>query len=691
MAGANSNIQMTDLDFNTIKTNLRTFLQSQDILKDYNYEGSALSTLLDILAYNTQYQAYYLNQVANEMFLDTAIQRGSVVSHAKLLNYTPRSAIAPTATINLQVNQVTASSLTLPKFTQFISEAIDGVNYSFVTSDSYTENTSGGVVTFNDVVLKQGLPTTLNFTVDSINNPSYTFEIPDENVDTSTITATVPQSSSNAASEVYTLATNFLSLTGDSKVYFLQESLTNTYQIYFGDGVIGKQLTDGNIVIVSYVVTNGTAAADANNFVLMDSISGFSNTSVFPVTAASTGNDKETIESIKFQAPKAYAAQNRAVSKNDYITAIQQNSLGISFDAVSVWGGEENNPPVYGQVFISLKPTGGFSLTQSQKQQITSQVLTPISVLTVTPTIVDPDYTYIRLTINVVYDPTKTNQTSAQLQSGIQAAIQSFANDTLNTFNSTFNTYDLLNTVQTYSTSIITSEYSMKLEKKFLPNLTTPTTYNLYYGAPLQAGRFLSGVGSSPGMSFRDPANLANTIDGVYIEEVPSATNGVESISILNPGFGYQDTPTVTIMGDGTGATATAKVAGGSIQSITITNAGNGYTSAIAMVTPAAGDTTGQLASLVVNLQGRYGTLRTYYFDDNGVKTIFNENVGTIDYQEGIITLNSFNPLTVDNPFGQLSVMATPTTTIVSSTYNRIITVDPFDPTAITVNVTAKS
>jgi hypothetical protein len=691
MAGANSNIQMTDLDFNTIKNNLKTYLQSQDVLKDYNYEGSALSTLLDILAYNTQYSAYYLNQVGNEMFLDTAIQRGSVISHAKLLNYTPRSAIAPTAIIDLQVNQVTGSSLTLPKFTQFMSEAIEGVNYNFVTADSYTENTSGGVVNFNNITLKQGLATTLNFTVDSINNPSYTFEIPDENVDTSTITVTVQQSSSNAASEVYTLATNFLALTGDSKVYFLQESLTNTYQIYFGDGVIGNKLVDGNIVTVSYVVTSGTSAADANNFVLMDSISGYSNTSVFPVTAATAGNDRETIESIKFQAPKSYAAQNRAVTKNDYITAIQQNSLGISFDAVSVWGGEENSPPVYGQVFISLKPTGAFSLTQSQKQQITSQVLSPISVVTVTPTIVDPDYTYILLTVNVVYDPNKTNQTSAQLQSGIKSAIQAFTNNTLNTFNSTFNTYDLLNTIQTYSTSVITSEYSMKLEKKFLPNLTTPTTYNLYYNTPLQAGRFLSGVGSSPGMSFRDPANLANTIDGVYIEEVPTSTNGVESISILNPGFSYQSTPTVTIMGDGTGATATAKISGGSIQSVTVTNSGNGYTSAIAMVTPAAGDTTGQLASLVVNLEGRYGTLRTYYFDDSGVKTIFNSNIGTIDYQEGVITLNSFNPLTIDNDFGQLSIMATPTTTIVSSSYNRIITVDPFDPTAITVNVTAKS
>ncbi len=691
MAGANSNIQMTNLDFNTIKTNLRTYLQSQDTLKDYNYEGSALSTLLDILAYNTQYNAYYLNQVGNEMFLDTAIQRGSVVSQAKMLNYTPRSSIAPTATINLQVNGVVQSSLTLPKFTSFMSEAIDGVNYNFVTSDAYTENTVGGVVNFTNVTLKQGLATTLDFTVDSINNPSYTFEIPDENVDTSTIVVTVQQSSSNAASDVYSLATSYLSLTGDSKVYFLQESLNNTYEIYFGDNVIGKKLTDGNIVNVSYVVTSGTAAAQANNFVLMDTIVGYANTTVFPVTSATSGNERETIESIKFQAPKAYSAQNRAVNKNDYITAIQQNDLGIQFDAVNVWGGEENVPPVYGQVFVSLKPTGAFSLTQTQKQRIVEDILKPISVLTVTPTIVDPDYTYLQLNLNVIYDPTKTTQTATQLAAGIKSAVQTFGNNTLNTFNSTFNTYDLLNTVQTYSSAVITSEFDLKLQKKFLPNLTTPTTYKLFYNSSLQAGRYLSGTSSSPALQFRDPTNLANIIDGIYIEEVPSSTNGVESLSVLNPGFGYQSPPTVTIMGDGVGATATAVISGGTIQRIVVDSTGSGYTSAVAMITPVDGDTTGQLGAAIVNLEGRYGTLRTYYFDSNNVKTIFNSNAGTIDYQEGVITLDSFSPIQVDNDFGQLTVTTTPTTSIVSSTYNRIITIDPYDVTAITVNVTART
>lgn len=692
MAGANSNIQMTDLDFNNIKNSLKTYLQSQDTLKDYNYEGSALSTLLDVLAYNTQYNSFYLNQVANEMFLDTAIQRGSVVSQAKVLGYVPKSAIAPSAEVDLSFTGVTDGSLTLPKFTTFMSEAIDGVNYNFVSTDSQTVNVSGGVATFNDVTLKQGIPATVSYTVNSITNPSYTFEIPETNVDTTTISVVVQQSSTNAASQVYTLASNYLSLNENDTVFFLQESITGTYEIYFGDGTLGKKLTDGNIVLISYIVTQGSAAAGANNFVLMDSVSGYSTYTLTPVVEASQGGEKESISSIKFQAPKAYAAQSRAVSKNDYITAIQQNSLGYSFDAVNVWGGEENNPPVYGQVFISLKPAGAYNLTTTQKQRIISEVIKPISVLTVTPTIVDPDYTYIKLTVNVVYDTTKTTQTAAQIEAGVKVAIQNFGTTTLNTFNSTFNSYDLLNTIQSYSNSIITSEYKLQLQKKFLPDLINATTYNLNFNTSLEANKYNSGTSSTPSMQFRDPSNLANIIDGVVIEEVPSTTNSVETISVINPGFGYTSTPTVTISGDGTGATARAVLSGsGAISKIVVDNGGNGYTAAIVTITPAAGDSTGQLGSAVANLSGRYGTLRTYYNNIGQVKTIFNSNIGSIDYQEGSIILEDFNPYNVNSDLGILAISVTPTSSIISSSYNKIITIDPFDPDSIIVNVVAKN
>lgn len=691
MAGANSSIQITDLDFNTIKSNFTNYLRGQDTFKDYNFEGSGMNVLMDVLAYNTQYNAYYLNMVANELFLDSSVQRSSVVSHAKLLGYTPKSAQAPSATVQVVFTGVTDTSLTLPVYSSFLSSSIDGVNYTFVNTDSYTNNTVNNTVTFDNVEIKQGVLATQSYAVDSSTNPPYTFEISDQNVDTSTLKVLVQQSSSNSSYEIYNLATNFLSIKSDSKIYFLQESLKETYEIYFGDGALGKKLSDGNIIIITYLSTEGTSSAKANSFVLMDSVSGYSASAVNSISEATSGTVKETIDSIKFQAPKSYAAQNRAVSKGDYITAIQQNSLGIPLDAVSVWGGEENNPPVYGRVFISMKPAGAYSLTPTQKQRIISEVVSPISVLTVTPTIVDPDYTYIKLTVGVVYDSTKTTQTSVQIQNGVKSAITQFAKDTLNTFNSTLNSYELLNAIQNYSNSIVTSEFSVELEKKIYPNLSTPTTYKLYYGAPLQPGRFLTGVNSYPQLAYRNPVNLSSTIEAVFIEEIPSSTNGIESVSIINPGFGYQSTPTVTILGDGTGATAHAVISGGAIRNIVIDTPGTGYTSAIVQITPVSGDTTGQLGSAVVNLQGRYGTLRTYYYDNKGIKTVFNSNAGTVDYLEGIITLDSFNPISVEDPLGQLTVSATPTTNIISSTYQRILTLDEFDVNALTVNVTAKT
>ena len=690
MAGANSNIQISDLDFNSIKSNFITYLQGQDTFKDYNFEGSAMSVLLDVLAYNTQYNAYYLNMVANEMFLDSAIQRASVISQAKVLNYTPKSAIAPTAEVNVIFTGVTNSSLTLPAYTPLLSSAINGVNYNFLTVDTKTVNTSGGTATFNDVQIKQGSLGNYSFTVNSTTNPTYTFEIPDGTIDTSTLQVIVQQSSTNNSIDIYNLATNSLELNGSSKVYFLQESLNGNYQIYFGDGVLGKKLTDGNIITVSYISTEGTSAVGANSFQMMSSVSGYYPSQVVSVLAATKGSNKESITSIKFQAPKSYAAQGRAVTKNDYITAIQQNNLGFPVDAVSVWGGEENPSPVYGQVFISIKPAGGYSLTNVQKQKLISEVIKPISVLTVTPTIVDPDYTYLQVNTNVYYDPTKTTLTSNQIQTGVNNNIRAYANTNLNTFNSTFSSYDILTSIQNYNTSIVSSEFTLKLQKKIYPSLSSTSTIILYYNTPLQSGKFGSGVTSSPSMQFLDPTNLSNVIGGVYIEEVPSSTYGVDTISVINPGYGYQSTPTVTISGDGSGANAVATIINGAIQSITVTNSGNNYTQAVVTITPTAGDTTGKLGAGVVNLQGRYGTLRTYYYLNN-VKTVLNNNIGTIDYLNGIITLNYFTPYQIDNELGQLTISATPSTDIVSSAYDRIITIDPFDPTAVIVNVTAKT
>lgn len=688
MAGQNSNIQITDLDFNLIKTNLKRYLQSQTTLQDYNYEGSALSTLLDILAYNTQYQAYYLNMVANEMFLDSALQRASVVSQAKLLNYTPKSAVAPQAQIDLIIPGVTDSSLTLPKFTSFLSEAIDGVSYKFVTMDSTTQNTdlSTDTVTFSNIVIKQGEPVTLNFIYDSAANPTAIFELPDTNVDTGTITVSVQESTSNTSTQVYSLVQDYLALDDNTNAFFLQEGNNGFYQIYFGDGILGKSLFDGNLVNVSYVITSGTAATDANNFVLMDTISGYSTNSVIPVSAATQGAEKETIESIKYTAPKSYSAQGRAVTKEDYIYLIQNNAGIFPIDAVNVWGGEENDPPVYGAIFIAIKPTGGFLLTQTQKRIIEEQIIKPISVLTIQPRIIDVDYNYLVINSNVLYEPKLTSLSSSQLQTQVLTAIQGFARDTLNTFNSTFKLSSLIATVQGVSSSFVTNDATISLQKRIIPNLGSPTTYSLKYGTALKKDIFGKSISATPTFQVLDPS--ANIIrDTVYLEETPASTTFLESISILNPGFGYTSTPTVTILGDGTGATARATVVNGQVSSITVTNGGINYSQAIIQITSVDGN--GSLASGVAVLAGNKGTLRTYYFD-NGVKRILNANAGTVEYDTGVVTLTDFSTTAVNNPLGILSIAAVPTSTIISSGRDKIITLDTTDPSAINVDVIAK-
>ena len=689
---SNTTVSMAGLDFVDIKHSLSNFLSQQAVFKDYNFAGSGLSVLLDVLALNTQYNAYYLNMVANEMFLDTALQRSSVVSQAKLLGYTPQSAVAPTAIIDLVVYGVTDTSLTLDKYTQFVSRAINGVNYTFLTEDATSNNTVSGTVTFSNVMLKQGVHNTYSFVVDTVANPNLMFDIPDANIDVSSLLVTVQQSNTNTYKQVFEISANYLTLDGTSMVYFVQEGSSGNYQIYFGDGILGKMLTTGNIVNIDYISTHGTAAQGANNFTLMQPLSGYANTSIFPVSAATNGSGQEDIASIKFQAPKAFSAQGRAVTKDDYITAIQQNKLGITFDAVSVWGGEENDVPVYGQVFISLKPSGAYNITDTQKNMIISRVINPISVMTVKPTIVDPDYTYIMLTADVLYSPGKTSLTSQQLQLGCVDAIGLCAANTLNTFNSTFSSHGFSMCVIDTDPSIISDDISIKIQKKIYPNLTVGQNYTLNFDTSLSKGILSSGVTSSPSMKFVDPTSYSNIINGVFIEEVPVMSNGVDSILMINPGMQYTAAPIVKILGDGTGATAHAILSGnGSVDSIVIDSAGIGYTSAIVSFTNQSNDTTGKLAVGVVSLQGALGTLRTYYINSVLVKTVLNANAGTIDYVNGVVQLNNFAPVGVDNVFGDLKITVNPVSTIISSTFNRIITIDPFDPSAITVNIVAKT
>ena len=683
-------LRVTELDFDTIKTNLKSFLKSQNEFSDYDFDGSGLSVLLDILAYNTHYNAYYLNMIANESFLDTALLRNSVVSHAKKFGYVPRSATAARATINFTINSLnsTPGSLTLPRGYTFLSSLFDDRLYSFVTLEDTTVSKTGTNFVFSNLKIYEGSLNRYSYNHSQASNPKQIFAIPEGNIDTSTLKVTVQQSTSNTDTVVYNLSSDVINLTANSQVYFLQEGVNNQYEIYFGDDVIGKKLPDGGVVNVTYLSTSGSVSNKANSFIATAPVSSFTNFTVNSVASAAGGSERETVDQIKFSAPLQFISQNRAVTKNDYVKLIQQRYP--QFDAVNVWGGEENIPPVYGKVFISAKPKLGFEVSDTEKDYFINEIVKPISVLTVTPEFVDVDYNYIKLISTVYYDPTKTTLNTSTLQSKITTAINSFSNLNLNKFNSIFSSSKLRTNIDNSDVSVVSNELEIFLSKRFRPLLNQTNSYTLDFGVELSRGTTLDNFYSSPTFTILDE-NLVQR--SCFIEEVPSSFTGVETVSVITPGSNYTTTPTVEIVGDGRGAKAVALIVNGKLNSIKVTNPGIGYTtSAIRII---GGGGTGATAEAV--LENRYGKIRLAYFKPDEVtskstKVVLNSSkdegvTGTIDYVLGKITIDNFSPLSVDNDFGELTINVRPKSTVLQSIKNKMLAFDQTDPTSVVVEL----
>lgn len=683
-------LRVTELDFDTIKTNLKSFLKSQNEFSDYDFDGSGLSVLLDILAYNTHYNAYYLNMIANESFLDTALLRNSVVSHAKKFGYVPRSATAARATINFTINSLnsTPGSLTLPRGYTFLSSLFDDRLYSFVTLEDTTVSKTGTNFVFSNLKIYEGSLNRYSYNHSQASNPKQIFAIPEGNIDTSTLKVTVQQSTSNTDTVVYNLSSDVINLTANSQVYFLQEGVNNQYEIYFGDDVIGKKLPDGGVVNVTYLSTSGSVSNKANSFIATAPVSSFTNFTVNSVASAAGGSERETVDQIKFSAPLQFISQNRAVTKNDYIKLIQQKYP--QFDAVNVWGGEENIPPIYGKVFISAKPKLGFEVSDTEKDYFINEIVKPISVLTVTPEFVDVDYNYIKLISTVYYDPTKTTLNTSTLQSKITTAINSFSNLNLNKFNSIFSSSKLRTNIDNSDVSVQSNELEIFLSKRFRPLLNQTNSYTLDFGVELSRGTTLDNFYSSPTFTILDE-NLVQR--SCFIEEVPSSFTGVETVSVITPGSNYTTTPTVEIVGDGRGAKAVALIVNGKLNSIKVTNPGIGYTtSAIRII---GGGGTGATAEAV--LENRYGKIRLAYFKPDEVtskstKVVLNSSkdegvTGTIDYVLGKITIDNFSPLSVDNDFGELTINVRPKSTVLQSIKNKMLAFDQTDPTSVVVEL----
>jgi len=530
------NINITNLDFDDIKSSIKSFLNRTTEFKDFDFEGSNLANLIDILAYNTYYNSYYVNMVANEMFLDTALLRESVLSRAKELNYLPRSATAGKAvvTLNITVSGAQPSAVTIPKGTVFSTES-NGRTFTFATIAAFTALPKGTGYEATNVELYEG--ELLSFTYEAHNEktpPKYV--IPNENVDVSNIGVKVQNSATDNTVTSYNRAENILGLTKTDPVYFLEGYTGNQYRIVFGDGIFGKKLSTGNIVTVEYCATNGSDANGADVFTYTSGIENATAVTITTTAAVSGGAYEESVESIKFNAPRSYATQDRAVTSNDYKLLVQQQFP--TFKAIRAYGGEDANPPQFGKVFLAIRPSIGETLTDVTKNDVLTY-LKDKSVIGISTEIIDPNYIYLKFLYTFNFDPDKTVETVSSLEKKIRDEIVRFGDVNLGKFNSTLRASKLAADLDKLDDGILGSGGSITLTKRLKPTIGERNSFviefnNILRTEPEVGTTISSTFFTSNGKRVR----LADNGQGI-INEVGTGTSGVEEV--ITSGVGTVD------------------------------------------------------------------------------------------------------------------------------------------------------
>ena len=474
---ANTNkLNISELDFDTIKTNLKNFLSSQTEFQDYNFEGSSLSILLDILSYNTHYLSYIANVTANEIFLDSADIRNNIVSLAKMIGYTPSSVRAPRASVDVRVNNAKANNITMAKGTTFTT-SVDGTSYTYLNNEDITINAVDGVFNFADVTLYEGTLATFKYTVNN-QDTDQKFIIPNNRADTSTLKVIVQNSTTDTTQTTYSLSTDLVDVDNTSKVYFIQEGNDGKFEIYFGDGVVGFKPVDGNIVILEYIVTNAQESNGAGSFSLSGNVGGFTDVTITTNSVSQGGSQGETKESIKFNAPLYYSTQNRAVTTSDYETLVKQ--LYPNAISVSAWGGEDDEIPIFGVVKIAIKAASGSTLTTQTKSDIVTK-LQKYNVASVRPDIVDPETTSVELSSTVKYNANATSKSAETLKAEIINKLNAYNTGTLQKFDGVFRYSKVTGLIDNTDNSILSNITTLKIRKTFTPLLSTSTKYQVYF------------------------------------------------------------------------------------------------------------------------------------------------------------------------------------------------------------------
>ena len=472
MAVKSSNINATDLDFNDISDNIKTYLKGQEKFKDYNFEGANLNVLIDMLAYATHVAGVNTNIAASELFLDSAQIRKNVVSRAKDLGFTPASEKSSAAQLEIKLSNVrqadgtipTANDMTMPRGHNF-QTVYDGITYNYVNITSVVPTRDGVSFTYPTVDIVQGQYITDTYFFDSqIKNSK--FVLSNSRVDKSKLEVSV---NSNGVISKYTLSTEVSSITSSSRVFYAQENEEGFIEIYFGDDVLGKGLVDGDVISATYITVDEIHADGAKHFVMLDSINGFSTPTITTLSESSGGSEKEDIESIKFKATKFYTSQNRLVTLNDYKAKVSEYYPNA--DAVAVWGGEDNDPPEYGKVFISLKPQNSDYLSVAEKTDVQTK-LNQLNMLTVRPVIVDAEIVKILLTTVFKYNQNDTTLSKGELETIVRNAIVNFDNTNLNNFDSIFRHSNLVKDIDASNTAILSNITNVRLRKRKQVNLS---------------------------------------------------------------------------------------------------------------------------------------------------------------------------------------------------------------------------
>ena len=478
--------QVANLDFEDIKVALKDYLRAQSDFTDYDFEGSALSTLIDTLAYNTYYTAFNTNMVVNELFIDSATLRDNVVAIAKQLGYRPKSATSPTAYVSFTVtytNPTTDTELILKKGTGFIASYDNNV-YQYVVLDDVKAQVANNVATFTDVAVKEGTQLTNTFTVNTALK-SQRFILDNQNIDTNTIRVKV-YPTGGTFSEPYLVADNILGVDGTSKVFFLDEIEDERYEILMGDGVLGAKLENNARIEVSYLTTAGPESNGVRTFVfsgVLENPNGVSpsafTTSITSTTASAGGEEIESTQKIKYTAPKAYGTQDRAVTTQDYEAIVRQVYPATS--DIIIFGGEDQDPPQYGKVFIALKPKDASYLTSLTKSDIVDE-LKKYVVASVEPQLIDPSILYVELSSKIYYNRNSTDQTPAQIRDKVIGGVQSYL-DTSDTekFNGKFRYSKMVGVIDDADRSINSNLTEVTMRKDFYPQLNSTFYYEVCF------------------------------------------------------------------------------------------------------------------------------------------------------------------------------------------------------------------